>query len=119
LSIDVPVGVERAVGGDDRAVDVAQEREGEGMRLEEGAAAERAVRADREEHRTPLVELARDLSQAGQLGRSDAAPVVAVEANHDVAPPKLRPIASRSWAGFSSMAAAGSRTREAGQESLY
>jgi hypothetical protein len=46
---------------------------------------ERAVAADREQGRASLVELGRDLSQAGELRRSDATEVIAVEAEHDVA----------------------------------
>lgn len=86
----VAVGVEDPIGGDDRPVHVAQEREGKGVRLDKGGVAERAIAADREQGGAPLVELGRDLSQAGELGRSDPAEVVAVEAeDHLGAAPKL------------------------------
>jgi len=76
---DVPLHVVDAVGLDDLAVDIAQEREGEAPGLGERLVGERAIPADREERDPATFELAGDLSQAGQLGRSDTAPVVAVE----------------------------------------
>ena len=76
---DVSLHVVDAVGLDDLAVNIAQEREGEAPGLGEGLVGERAIPADREERDPATFELAGDLSQAGQLGRSDTAPVVAVE----------------------------------------
>jgi hypothetical protein len=65
-------------------VDVAQERERELRRLGEGLVTEGAIPADREEDRAAILKRAGDLSQAGELGRSDTAPVVAVESEDDV-----------------------------------
>jgi len=76
-----------AVRADGLAVDVAQEREREPTRLGEGVMGERAVRADRQEDRVAFLQFAGDLSQAGQLRRSDAAPVVTVESEDDVRVP--------------------------------
>ena len=76
---DVPLHVVDAVGLDDLAVDIAQEREWEAPGLGKGVVGERAIAADREKRDPATFELAGDLSQAGQLGRSDTAPVVAVE----------------------------------------
>jgi len=59
------------------------------MRLEKGGVTEGAVAADREQGGPPPGELVGDLSQAGELGRSDAPEVVAVEAEDDVPPPEL------------------------------
>src|SRR5262245_24355927 len=75
---DVPVGVVDAVGADGLAMDVTQQREGEALRLRVRVVAEGAVAADREEADPLSLELLGDLTQAGQLGRSDVAPVVAV-----------------------------------------
>ena len=47
--------------------------------------AEGAIAADREKGRASLVELGGDLTQAGELRRSDAAEVIAVEPEDDVA----------------------------------
>jgi hypothetical protein len=85
----VAVEVEHAVGGDHGTVHVAQERERERVGLEESGVAEGAVPADREEDRAAAGELGCGLSQAGELGRSDAAEVIAVEAEDDVASPEL------------------------------
>jgi hypothetical protein len=81
---DVPLHVVDAVGLDDLAVDIAQEREGEAPSLGERLVGERAIPADREERDPATFELAGDLSQAGQLGRSDTAPVVAVKCENHV-----------------------------------
>ena len=80
----VPVLVEDAVGADGFAVDVAQQRERKARGLGEGLVAEETVPADREEGCSPVLQGAGDLSQAGELGRSDPAPVVAVEGDDDV-----------------------------------
>lgn len=66
---------------------VAQERERERVGLEKGGVAERAVAADGEEDGAAPAELRGGLSQAGELRSSDAAEVIAVEAEDDVAPP--------------------------------
>src|SRR2546428_3025239 len=76
-----------AAGRDDRAVHVAQQ--GERVRLVEGGVAEGAVAADPEDHRAPPPRLHLALTQAGQLRGSDAAPVVAVEAEANVVPAQL------------------------------
>jgi hypothetical protein len=86
---DVAILVEDAVRPDGRAVDVAQQREREAPGPREGVVAERGVAADRQEDGLPLRQLTGDLTQAGQLGRSDIAPVVAVEAEDDV---RLAPV---------------------------
>jgi hypothetical protein len=64
---------------------VAQEREWKAVRLEEGRVTERAVSTDREHHGAPLLQLGGDLNQAGKLGSSDPAEVVAVETQDDIA----------------------------------
>ena len=86
---DVALLVEHAVGGDRFAVDVAQQREAEPARLGEGGVAEPAVGADRQQDGLPLADLLAGLTEAAQLGRSDAAPVVAVEDEDDVLAPVL------------------------------
>ena len=48
--------------------------------------AEGAIPADGQEDRAAILEPARDLSQAGELRRSDPAPVVAVERDDDIHP---------------------------------
>ena len=60
-------------------MDVAQEWERELARLVERGVAERAVGADAQEDGAALGDFLGDLSQAPQLRRSDAAPVVAVK----------------------------------------
>ena len=65
-------------------MDVAQEREPQARRLAEGLVTEGAIAADRDERGAPSLQRACDLSQAGELGRSDATPVVAVERHDDV-----------------------------------
>src|SRR6266568_2512782 len=86
---DVAFLVEHAVRGDRRPVDVAQEREGEPARLEELGMAERAVAADPEQHGAAVLHLLGDLTEARELGRSDASPVVAIEDQDDVLAPQL------------------------------
>jgi len=81
---DIAILVEHAVRADGRTVDVAQEGEREAPGARVGVVAERGVTADREEDGLALRQLAGDLTQAGQLGRSDIAPVVAVESEDDV-----------------------------------
>ena len=54
------------------------------MRLEKGGVTERAVPADREEDGAAPGELGRGLAQAGELRRSDAAEIIAIEAEDDV-----------------------------------
>jgi hypothetical protein len=80
----VAILIVHAVGADGLTVDVAQERERKAPGLAEGIVGEGAVPADRQEDRVALLQLTGDLSQAGQLGSSDAPPVVAVEADDDV-----------------------------------
>ena len=48
-----------------------------------------AVTADAQDDSAPIPDLPVDLSQAPQLGRSDAAPVEAVEREDDVLPAKI------------------------------
>ena len=81
---DVAILVENAVGADGLPMDVTEQREGQGRALLEGLVTERAVATDGDERRVPLLQFASDLSQAGQLRCSDAAPVVAVETDDDV-----------------------------------
>src|SRR4029453_8439633 len=75
----VPIGVVHTVGGDDGAVHVAQQRERKAPRLHVGLMAEGRVPADGHHHRTAPGEFVRGLTQAGELRRSDVAPVVALE----------------------------------------
>jgi hypothetical protein len=70
-------------------VDVAEQRKREPPRFVERRVAERAVGADRKQRRAALGELRGDLAQAAELRRSDAAPVVAIEHEDDVAPTQL------------------------------
>ena len=81
----VAIFVVHAVGADHRAVHVAQKRERETSGLGEFGVAEGRVGADGEHHRPALARPLGDLIQAAQLGRSDAAEVVAVEDQDDVA----------------------------------
>ena len=70
-------------------MDVTEQRKRELPRLVERRVAERAVGADRKQCRAALGQLRGDLAQAAELGRSDAAPVVAIEHQDDVAPTQL------------------------------
>ena len=81
---DVAIDVVDAVRLDRLAVDVAQQRESEAAGLREGIVREGAIPADREDGGSYALDLRRDLTQAGELGRSDAAPVEAVEREDDV-----------------------------------
>ena len=65
-------------------MDVAQQREGEARDLVKRVVGEGTVSADREKDGAPLLELVSGLAQALELGRSDAAPVEAVERENDV-----------------------------------
>lgn len=76
--------IEDAVGAHDGAVDVAQQREREPLRLIVGSMRKRTVGADRQNRRAALPDLGIDLDQAGELGCSDPAPVVAIEHQHHV-----------------------------------
>ena len=78
--------VQHAVSADGLAVDVAQKGEREARGLGEGLVAEGTIPADGHEYRAAILEPARDLSQAGELRRSDPAPVVAVERDDDIRP---------------------------------
>ena len=80
----VAVLVENPVGTDDGAVDVAQERERESLRLGVGGVCERAVGADGQDRRVALPDLRVDLDQAAELRRSNAAPIKTVEDEHHV-----------------------------------
>jgi hypothetical protein len=80
----VAVFVEDAVGADDGAVDVAQERERESLGLGVSGVCEGAVGADGQDRRATLPDLRVDLDQAAELRRSNAAPVEAVEDQHHV-----------------------------------
>jgi hypothetical protein len=86
----VAVLVEDAVGANDGAVNVAQEREGESPGLSIGSMREGAIGADGQDRRATLPGLRVDLDQADELRRSDAAPVEAVEDEHHVLPPERR-----------------------------
>jgi len=65
-------------------VDVAQECEGKASDFEKCVVGERAIAADGEKDRAALRQLLRGLAQALELRRSDAAPVEAVERQHDI-----------------------------------
>ena len=82
--------VEDAIGADDGAVDVAQEREGESLGLGEGGVRKGAVGADGQERGAALSDLRVDLDQADELRRSNATPVKAVEDEHHVLPSQRR-----------------------------
>jgi hypothetical protein len=86
----VAVLVEDTVGADDGAVDVAQEREWESLGLGVGGVREGTVGADGEDRGAALPDLWVDLDQAGELRRSNAAPVEAVEDEHHVLPSERR-----------------------------
>jgi len=84
-------------------VDVTQQRERKLAGLEELRVGEGTVGADSKDDRVPLLQLARDLSQVAEFRRSDAAPVVAVEGQHDVLAQEVRELG---------LAARGRRQRE-------
>ena len=60
-------------------MDVAQEREGEALRLRVGGVCEGAVGADGQDRRAALPGFRIDLDQAGELRRSNSAPVITIE----------------------------------------
>jgi hypothetical protein len=82
--------VEDAIGANDGAVDVAQEREREAVSLRVRGVREGAIGTDGQDRRPPLPDLRLDLDQAEELRRSNAAPVEAVEHEHHVLPPERR-----------------------------
>jgi hypothetical protein len=86
----VAVLVEDAVGADDGAVDVAQERKGEPLGLSVGGVRERAIGADGQDRCAALPDLRLDLDQAEKLRRSDATPVEAVKHQHHILPAERR-----------------------------
>jgi len=71
-------------------MDVAQQRKGQPARLDELLVREMAVTADAEQDGAAILDLVVDLSQVRQLGRSDAAPVEAVEGQDDILPAQIR-----------------------------
>ena len=71
-------------------MDVAQEREGKPLSADIGGMRERAVGADGQKPGAALPDIGVDLDQAGELGRSNTAPVVAVEDEHHILSPKRR-----------------------------
>ena len=71
-------------------MDVAQEREGESLSLAVRGVREGAVGANGQKRRAPLPDLRIDLDQAGELRRSNTAPVETVEDEHHVLPPEGR-----------------------------
>ena len=75
----VAVLIEDAVGADDGAMDIAQERKGESLGLGIGSVREWAISADGQDRRVALPDLRIDLDQAVELRRSNAAPVEAVK----------------------------------------
>jgi hypothetical protein len=82
--------VEDAIGADDGAVDVAQERKGESLGLHVGGVREWAIGADGQDRCAALPDLRIDLDQAEKLRRSNAAPVEAVKHQHHILPPQRR-----------------------------
>ena len=82
--------VEDAIGADDGAVDVAQERKGEPLGLSVGGVREGAVSADGQDRCTALPDLRIDLDQAEKFRRSNAAPVEAVKHQHHILPAERR-----------------------------
>jgi hypothetical protein len=86
----VAVLVEDAVGADDGAMDVAQQRERKSLGLGVGGMREGAVGTDGQDRRAALPDLWVDLDQADELRRSNAAPVEAVEDKHHLLPAKRR-----------------------------
>jgi hypothetical protein len=81
---DVPILIEDSVVADDRPVHVAQEGERVVPRPGKLGLARLAVAADGEELRPAFPDPFGDLTQAGKLRRSDAAPRIAEEGQHDV-----------------------------------
>src|SRR5262245_12202051 len=65
-------------------MDVAEEREGEPVAALILAVGEEAIAADGQQGGPALLDLRRDPDEVGELRRSDPAPVVAVEEQHDV-----------------------------------
>ncbi len=82
--------IENAVGAQDAAVDVAQQREGEPLSLSVGCVCKGTVGADGQKRRAALPDIGIDLDQAGELRRSDAAPVVAIEDQYHGLSPECR-----------------------------
>jgi len=80
----VAVLVQHAVRADDLAMDIAQQRERKALGSVEGLVAERAVSADRDERGAAVLDRTDGLAQAGELGRSDPAEIVAVERDDEV-----------------------------------
>lgn len=88
---DVARLIQDPIRADRDAVDVAQQGKREVPCPRKLGVAERAVAANREKHRATLAQPSGDLTQVGELGRSDSAPVVAIEGEDHVGlPPKLR-----------------------------
>lgn len=81
---DVTVLVVDAIVMDHTPVHIAEQRKAELSQARECLVARRAVAADREQRRPALLDRARDLIQAAQLRRSDAAEIVAIEHEDDV-----------------------------------
>jgi hypothetical protein len=71
-------------------VDVAQERKGKRLSAGVGGVREGAVGADGQKRRAALPDIGVDLDQAGELGRSNTAPVEAVKDKHHVLPSESR-----------------------------
>jgi hypothetical protein len=76
--------IEDAIGTDDAAMDVAQQREGKGLGFGVGGVREGAIGADGQDGGTALSNLRLDLDQAEELRRSNAAPVETVKHQDDV-----------------------------------
>ena len=76
--------VQHPVGADDDPVDVAQKRERQPPSLGELGLAKLAVAADRQQRGPALAQLDGDLTQVGEFRRSDSAPRIAEEGQHDV-----------------------------------
>jgi hypothetical protein len=81
---NVPLIVVHAVGADDLAVHITEKRKAEAAGADEGIVAERAVAADREHGGAASLCFGRDLIQAAELRRSDAAEVVTIKYEHHV-----------------------------------
>src|SRR6266513_1959092 len=86
---DVAVRVEDPVRPDGPAMQVAQQGEGELLRGGERRVTRRAVATDRDHGCAALVRSLGDLDEVGEFRRSDAAPVEAVEDEHELAPSKI------------------------------
>jgi hypothetical protein len=71
-------------------VDVAQQGEGESLGLRVCGVREGAIGADGQDRCAALSDRRIDLDQAEELRRSNAAPVEAVEHEHEVLPPERR-----------------------------